>query len=69
MLITIDPDLCEGNAVCQALAPLVFDLDDAEQARILPSALGGDGEVAETHRSAVERAVGGCPRQAISIAD
>lgn len=68
MQISIDPDLCEGNAVCQALAPLVFDLDDAEQARVLPSAFEANGEVAESQRSLVERAVEGCPRQAISVA-
>lgn len=67
MRIRIDPDLCEGNAVCQALAPLVFELDDDEQARVLPTAVQPDGEVSDTHRPLVERAAGGCPRQAIQI--
>ncbi|MFJ9390799.1 ferredoxin [Nocardioides sp. NPDC101246] len=69
MHITIDPDLCEGNAVCEALAPLVFELDDQDQARVLPEAHGPGDEVAEEHRTLVERAVGGCPRLAIDVLD
>lgn len=67
MRIIIDPDLCEGNAVCEALAPLVFDLDKNDQARVLADAKDASGEVSEDHRALVERAVDGCPRLAITI--
>jgi ferredoxin len=69
MRISIDRTLCEGNAVCEALAPMVFDLDDEDMARVLPDAVGPGGEVAEEHRLLVERAVEGCPRLAISVTD
>lgn len=69
MRITIDPTLCEGNAVCEALAPVVFDLDDNDQARVITEARIADGEVAEEHRVLVERAVESCPRLAISVSD
>ena len=64
MRITIDSSLCEGNAVCEALAPAVFELDKAGQAYVLA---GPDGEVGEEERVLVERAVEGCPRLAISV--
>ncbi|TQC44510.1 ferredoxin [Rhodococcus sp. WS4] len=69
MRISIDRELCEGNAVCEALAPLVFDLDENDQARVLAEALRPDGEVSVDHRALVERAVEGCPRLAISVTD
>jgi ferredoxin len=69
MRILIDHDLCEGNAVCEALAPMVFDLDETDQARVLAEAVGPDGEVSEDHRVLVERAAEGCPRLAISVSD
>jgi ferredoxin len=67
--IDIDRTLCEGNAVCEALAPMVFDLDEAAQARVLPEVVRPDGTVDEAHRTLVERAVEGCPRLAIAITD
>jgi ferredoxin len=67
MQVTIDPTLCEGNAVCEALAPLVFDLDENDQARVLADVQGPGGEVPDEHRMLVERAVEGCPRLAISV--
>ncbi|GAA1948359.1 ferredoxin [Nocardioides panacihumi] len=67
MRIDIDRTLCEGNAVCEALAPMVFDLDDSDQARVLPEALRPDGTVNDEHRMLVERAADGCPRLAITV--
>jgi ferredoxin len=69
MRITIDPVLCEGNAVCEALAPADFELDEADQARVVAGVSEPGGTVAEVHRPLVERAVDGCPRLAISLAD
>jgi ferredoxin len=70
--ITIDHGLCEGNAVCEGLAPMVFDLDDEAQARVLPEAAEGAGrpdEVGEEHRVLVERAAESCPRLAITVSE
>lgn len=67
MQITIDRELCEGNAVCEALAPSVFELDDDDQARIIAEASDSDGEVGEEHRVLVDRAAVSCPRLAITV--
>lgn len=71
MKVSIDPKLCEGNAVCEALAPHLFVLDVDEQAKLLvdDSAVGQVSEVDLAHRNAVERAVENCPRLAISMTD
>ena len=65
MRILVDHDLCEGNAVCEALAPMVFDLDETDQARVIDTR--PDGTVTDEHRMLVERAAEGCPRLAISV--
>lgn len=69
MRIEVDPALCEGNAVCEALAPMIFELDDRDQARLLAEVRGPGGEVGDEHRLLVERAVEGCPRLAITVSD
>ena len=69
MRITIDPERCEGNAVCEALAPMLFELDAHQQARVLPDAAGPDGELSDEYRALVERAAEGCPRLAVAVAD
>jgi ferredoxin len=61
MRIIADFDLCEANAVCVRSCPEVFRLDDDDTLTILLD------EIPETLRPAVERAVGGCPRQALSL--
>jgi ferredoxin len=66
MKVTVDSSLCEGNAVCEALAPAVFELDRSGQAYVLTVP---DGVVPEEERVLVERAVDGCPRLAISTTD
>ena len=64
--MTVDPLLCEANALCIAAAPDVFDLvdgEDGETVRILvpsPSAALAD---------AVYEAVDACPKQALRIWD
>ncbi|MET7392027.1 ferredoxin [Dactylosporangium sp. NPDC005572] len=67
MRIGIDPGACEGNAVCEALAPMVFELDDRAQARVIDDVVAPDGSVPDEHRPLVERAAEGCPRLAIQI--
>lgn len=61
MRITIDYDLCEGNAECMKAAPEVFVVGDDDRARLLVEHPGED------MRSKVEKAVRRCPRQAIAL--
>lgn len=61
MKVKVDFDLCESNAMCEALAPETFELDDDDFLQIL------DENVTDENRDAVERAVASCPKSAISI--
>lgn len=61
MKIRVDRELCEGNSVCVALAPALFDLDDDNMAVLLV-----ENPAAEAMAEA-ERAANGCPREAIAL--
>lgn len=61
MKVKVDFDLCESNAMCEALAPETFQLDDDDFLQIL------DENVTDANRDEVERAVASCPKSAISI--
>ena len=61
MMVTVDPDLCEANALCVAAAPEVFDLIDDEVVDILLP------EPPPEMESAVAEAVIACPKQALRI--
>jgi ferredoxin len=61
MKVTVDPELCEANALCVAEAPEVFDLRNDEVVDIvLP-------EPPPELESAVTDAVIACPKQALRI--
>jgi ferredoxin len=59
----VDYDLCESNAVCMAVAPEVFEVDDEDNLNLLQE------EPPEDLRPKVEEAVRRCPKQALSIQD
>lgn len=59
--IVVDYDLCEANAVCEAIAPEVFHVDEEDQLQLLQS------EFDEDLRDEMEQAVLRCPKQALSI--
>jgi ferredoxin len=61
MRVIVDPDLCEGNGVCEKLAPEIFRLGDDDQARVLVEQPPASAE------ARVEQAVKRCPRQAIRL--
>ncbi|GAA3198280.1 ferredoxin [Actinocorallia longicatena] len=61
MKVTVDPLVCEANAVCVGLAPDVFDLDDDDNLEILGS------EVPVDQIDKVRHAVRSCPKAALSI--
>lgn len=60
MKISVDPDLCAGQAVCVGLAPTVFDLgDDDEVARVLVD------EVPDGQQRRARKAIEKCPMAAL----
>ena len=62
MRIEVDPDRCEGQAVCVGLAPKVFDLgDDDEIVRVVVDEVPAEFE--KRARKAVEK----CPMAALEI--
>ena len=63
MKIRADYDLCEANAMCEALAPDVFEVDDDDNLQILHE------EVTDENRTRVEQAVAACPKAALSIVE
>ena len=63
MRVSVDFDLCESNALCEGLAPHVFELDDDDFLQIKLEVVDGDDLVA------VRRAVAACPKAAISLID
>jgi ferredoxin len=61
MRVVANYDLCEANAVCVRCCPEVFRLEEDDTLTILLD------EIPETLRTGVERAVRGCPRQALAL--
>ncbi|MEO5663259.1 MAG: ferredoxin [Nocardioides sp.] len=62
MKVTVDFDLCESNAMCEALAPDVFELDDDDYLQLKKEDIGPED------LESVRRAVASCPRTAITLA-
>jgi ferredoxin len=63
MRVVVDYDLCESNAICMAVAPEVFEVDDDDNLNLLQE------QPPEDLRPKVEEAVRRCPKQALSIED
>ena len=61
--IKVDFDLCESNALCVAMAPQVFELDDDDYLQLKTE------QTTDDTRADVERAVAACPRAAIRLED
>jgi ferredoxin len=59
--VVLDPGRCEGNAICCALAPEVFEMNDDDVAEVIL------GDADESLRPSIQRAVDSCPRMAIRI--
>lgn len=59
MRVEVDRDRCEGNAVCLAIAPDIFDLDDEDYAVVKKDPIpAGEEDLAE-------QAIAECPRAAL----
>ncbi len=66
MKVTVDPVLCEANAVCARLVPQVFSIhEDDEGEDVL--AIAHDGEVPAEHADGVRDAVNSCPKMALTL--
>ena len=61
MKVRVDYDLCESNALCEAIAPDTFQIDDEDNLQLL------DDRVTDANRARIEQAVASCPKSAISI--
>jgi ferredoxin len=61
MKIKVDFDLCESNALCEGIAPDVFEVDDDDYLQLKTD------ETTDENLERVQRAVASCPRAAISL--
>lgn len=61
--IVVDWDRCEANGICVRAAPEAFRLDEDDRLHVLIE------DVTPELRAKVERAVDGCPRAALSLAN
>jgi ferredoxin len=61
MKIKVDYDLCESNALCEAMAPEVFEVDDDDNLQLKTE------DTTDANLDNVKRAVAACPRAAISL--
>lgn len=59
--VEVNYDVCEANALCEAMAPDVFFVDDDDYLQV------EDPTVTEENRDRVQRAVAVCPKSALSI--
>ena len=63
MRVVVDPDRCEGNAVCVGIAPDLFQLDDDDYVMVTVDPIPADRE------AAAEQAIAECPRAALTRRD
>jgi ferredoxin len=60
--LRIDPDLCQGHAICFLLAPDLFEVDDEGRGSVVRPSIKNDDDEAQA-LVAVDR----CPERAISL--
>ena len=61
MKIHVDTEKCAGHAVCQALAPDIFEVGDDQLTHVLME------DIPERMRETVQGAVDDCPTRALSL--
>lgn len=59
--VTVDFDLCESNALCEAIAPDIFRIDDDDFLQI------DNPKVTDENRARILQAIAACPKSALSI--
>ncbi len=62
MRVVVDYTLCEGNALCEGIAPEVFAVDEDDQLHL-------KSQPTEENAERVRQAVNACPRVALSLQD
>ncbi len=62
MRVVVDYSACEANALCEAIAPEVFTVDEDDHLHV-------KAEPTEDNADRVRRAVEACPRVALSLRD
>ncbi|MBM7116115.1 ferredoxin [Archangium primigenium] len=63
MKIVVDWGRCEANGVCVREAPDVFELNDKDELQVLSET------VSPGARARVDKAIYGCPKQALSLSE
>ena len=61
MMVTVDPDRCQGHARCWEICPEVFSLNDEGNAEVAVP------EVPASLEAQVEKAAANCPERAITL--
>ena len=61
MRVMVDREKCEGAAVCVAVAPTVFEMDDENKAVVVDATAEDD--------ATLMRAAKGCPYKAVILED
>lgn len=62
MKVTVDPDRCVGNGICEAVAPDLFEVGDSGQVELVVD------EIPPKKEQLAQKAVESCPALALSIA-
>ena len=66
MKVTVDPIMCEANAVCVGLVPRLFSMHEDEDGEDV-LAIANEGEVPADLADAVRDAVDRCPKMALTL--
>ena len=66
MKVTVDPAVCEANAVCVSLVPRVFSIHEDEEGEDV-LAVANDGDVPADLAAGVRDAVDRCPKMALTL--
>ena len=66
MKVTVDPIMCEANAVCVSLVPRLFSIHEDEEGEDV-LAVANDGEVPADLAAGVRDAVDRCPKMALTL--
>jgi ferredoxin len=66
MKVTVDPIMCEANAVCVSLVPRLFSMHEDEDGEDV-LAIASEGEVPADLTDGVRDAVDRCPKMALML--
>ena len=64
MRVVLDLALCDGNTLCAAVAPELFEIGEDDKAHLIL-----EGDLGPEFSSQVHQAISMCPMRAISVAE